>query len=178
MEQEKNNCWYAIRTFNCKEVKISNYLAERGLPNFVPMTYSQRFIEGKEKPQKILVPVVHNYLFLQKIQSESTILQVLQECPIPMSIIKERDTNKFCEISESEMAEFRLLCDPQFDSSIFVDSEEIEAKPGREVMIIHGPFKGVSGKLCRVRNNYYFIKAFVGIGVMVRISRWYCQVKP
>ena len=178
MGNDNISCWYAIRTFNCKEVAISNFLTGRGLPNFVPMTYSTKFVEGKEKPLKILVPVVHNYLFLQKTKSTSDILQILNECSIPMSIIRDRDTKKFCEISDSEMREFRLLCDPQFDSSIFLDSEDVEAKPGKEVIIIHGPFKGVRGKLHRVRNNYYFIKAFVGIGVMVRISRWYCQVEP
>ena len=59
---------------------------------------------------------------------------------------------------------------------ILLQREEADAKPGKLVEVIHGPFAGMTGKLHRVRNNFYFIKTLVGIGVMLRISRWYCRV--
>ena len=34
----------------------------------------------------------------------------------------------------------------------------------------------MTGKLHRVKNKYYFIKTLAGFGVMIRISRWYCEV--
>ena len=37
-------------------------------------------------------------------------------------------------------------------------------------------FAGMTGKLHRVKNSYFFIKTLVGVGVMLHISRWYCKV--
>lgn len=177
MNDERLNCWYAIRTFNCKEMEISSFLEEKELPNFVPMTYVDKFEKPNERPKRILVPVIHNYLFLQKTRAEREISKILAECPVPLSVIKMDGKNEYYEISESEMAEFRLLCDPKFDNSIFMKSDEAEAKPGKMVTVIHGPFTGLHGKLHRIKNDYYFVKAFVGVGVMIRISRWYCKVE-
>ena len=176
MNKKNLNCWYAIRTFNCKEMEISKFLKKKKLLNFVPMTYGEKFEKNKEKPKRILVPVIHNYLFLQKTMSQKKISKILDECQIPLSVIKKEGTSDFYEISDKEMNEFRLLCDPQFDNSIFMERYEVDATPGKEVINIHGPFKGVKGKLHRKDNNFYFIKTLVGIGVMVRVSRWYCQV--
>lgn len=173
MKEEKLN-WYAIHTFNCKEMAIRDYLRERGLTSFVPMAYTRK-IGGDNDGKRILKPVIHNYLFVQKTKSESELNQIISECPIPLKVMKIEGTQDYYQISESEMAEFRLLCDPQFKDSVFMESGEAEAKPGKEVVIIHGPFKGIRGKICRSHNNYYFVKILAGVGVMIQISRWYCK---
>jgi ribosomal protein L24 len=50
---------------------------------------------------------------------------------------------------------------------------EAEAMIGKEVRVVAGPFKGSTGKLVRKNKQYYFLKAVIGMGVMVRVSRWY-----
>jgi len=176
MNKENLNCWYAIRTFNCMEMEISEFLRKKDLINFVPMTYAEKFEKNEVKPKRIFVPVIHNYIFLQKTKPEKEICKILNKCQLPLSVIKKESTCNFYEITEQEMNEFRLLCDPQFDNSVFMERDEAEAKPGKDVIIIHGPFEGIKGKLYRKDDNFYFIKTLVGIGVMVRISRWYCKV--
>ena len=136
IKQTTKNPWYAVRTFNCQELKISDFLKERKKVHFVPMTYVEKEKEGKTR--KMLVPVVHNLVFL--------------------------------------MTEFRILCDPDFKDTLYITHEEAEAKPGKNVRIIHGPFAGITGKLHRARGGYYLIKTLAGVGVMMRISRWYCEV--
>lgn len=170
-----SSVWYAIRTFNCQEMKLSAFLKEKGKTHFIPMTYAEKKTrEGKVK--RVLVPVVHNLLFLKKEDSQKQILQMLDEFALPVNIFRQKESSRFCEITDREMQEFRALCDPEFEASRFITPEEAEAKPGKQVRIIHGPFAGMTGKLHRVRNNYYFIKSLVGVGVMMRISRWYCTV--
>ena len=44
--------------------------------------------------------------------------------------------------------------------------------------VVHGPFAGITGRLVRKRNEYYFIKTMMEVGVMLRISRWYCEPVP
>lgn len=167
--------WYALRTYNCQEMKISDFLAEKNIVHFIPMTYIERKNrEGKVK--KVLVPVVHNLIFLRKDESQKKILSTLAECLTPLSVLRKDGHNDCYEIPDSQMIEFRALCDPDFEDTQFMTHEEAEAKPGKDVRIVHGQFAGMTGKLHRVNNNYFFIKTLVGVGVMIRISRWYCKV--
>lgn len=169
--------WYAVRTFNCKEMAFSNHLVEKGVECFVPMTYKAKQGKDGEKPRKVLVPIIHNYVFVKPgALSDEALTGILEELRDPYYILRNKQSKKFYEISETEMNEFRLLCDPNFENSIFMTSEEAEAKPGKEVRIVQGAFKGLTGKLHRVKNQFYFVKTMGDLGVMLRISRWYCKV--
>lgn len=166
--------WYALRTFNCQELKVGSFLEEKGKEYFIPMTYVERHTrDGKSK--RVLVPVVHNMVFVRKDESQKAMLRLLEECTVPLNILRREGTAECYEIPDSQMTEFRALCDPGFDGTVFMTGEEAEAKPGKPVRVVHGPFAGMTGKLHRIKNNFYFIKTLVGVGVMLRISRWYCR---
>ena len=66
--------------------------------------------------------------------------------------------------------------DVMVDENKTVDT--IMVKVGKEVRVVHGPFAGITGRLVRKRNEYYFIKTMMEVGVMLRISRWYCEPVP
>ncbi len=168
--------WYAIRTFNCQEQKVSRYLSEKGLVHFIPMTFVQLEPEdeSEEKPKRVLVPAIHNLLFVQKTGTHHEMYRMLSECSIPTSIFRQPGMQTPCEISDREMVELRMLCDPQFTNSVYMSQGEAEAMVGKEVRVTAGPFKGSVGRLVRKNKQYYFLKAIIGMGVMVRISRWYC----
>lgn len=55
IKQTTKNPWYAVRTFNCQELKISDFLKEKKKVHFVPMTYVV------ENPLKV-VPLIHSNL--------------------------------------------------------------------------------------------------------------------
>lgn len=166
--------WYALRTFNCQELKVGSFLEEKGKEYFIPMTYVERHSrDGKSR--RVLVPVVHNMVFVRKDESQKAMLRLFGECMVPLYIIRKEGTEDCYEIPDTQMTEFRALCDPGFDGTVFMTGEEAEARPGKPVRVVHGPFTGMTGKLHRIKNNFYFIKTLVGVGVMLRISRWYCQ---
>ena len=178
--QVLNSCgnrdiWYAIRTFGCQELKICDFLKEKGKEHFVPMTYVEKK-DHKGKIKRELVPVVHNLIFLKKDQPQTFLVQMLKECLIPLRVVCKENTSTWYEIPECQMMELRVLCDPNFKETQFITHEEAEAKAGKSVRIIHGPFTGITGKLHRVKNDFFFIKTLAGMGVMMRISRWYCAV--
>lgn len=170
-----SSVWYILRTFNCQELKLSQFLTENGCPHFIPMMYAEK-PDRQGRAHRVLLPVVHNLLFLEKDRSERSLLHTLSECPFPWYIPRKEGSSALYEIPDKEMEEFRALCDPNFDDSHFMSQEDAEAKPGKIVRIVHGPFAGMTGKLHRVRNKFYFIKTLAGFGVMIRISRWYCKV--
>ena len=175
-KQVGKQVWYALRTFNCQEQKVSSFLTDNGYLNFIPMVYStQPAKDNDEEKEKVLVPAVHNLLFVQKSGSLKQMVSLLKECVVPVSFFRNPGVQQYCEISERDMMEFRLLCDPQFTTKTFVSQSEAEAMIGKEVKVVSGPFKGSKGKLVRKSKQYYFLKVIIGVGVMVRIPRWYCE---
>lgn len=176
----ENNPWYAVRTFNCQEQKVSRFFTEKELVHFIPMTYSRVISteegqEPSEKPKPVLVPAIHNLLFVQKKGTQLEMLHSLRECAVPISIFRQPGVQQLCEIPARDMLELRMLCDPQFTNSIYMTQAEAEAMVGKEVRVVAGPFKGSTGKLVRKNKQFYFLKSVIGMGVMIRVSRWYCE---
>ena len=176
--------WYAVRTFNCQEQKVSRYLASRDCPHFIPMTLSCPYPvreeddepqEEAKKAKRRLVPAVHNLLFVQKKDTQRRMLQLFRECEVPISVFRHPGVQCLCEISDRDMIELRMLCDPDFKTSVFMSQGEAEAMVGKDVRVVAGPFKGAVGRLVRKNKQFYFLKTVIGMGVMVRISRWYCE---
>ena len=172
------NSWVVIRTFNRKEMEVGSFLKEKGLTYFIPMTYQEKLVGDELKPRRILVPVIHNYVFLQKSCTDNTLREILNECRVPLQLLRNKTDNKVSEIPDKEMTDFRLLCDPDYAKTPveYLDAEDAEAKPGREVIVLHGQFTGIRGKLYKNGRKYWLIKTVGSLSVMLRISRWYCKV--
>ena len=166
--------WYAIRTFNCQEQKVSRYLFQNGYIHFIPMNFIKKVTED-EQVKKILVPAVHNLLFVRKKGTQEEMMKMFSECDIPVSVFRQPGVRDYYEIPAREMIELRMLCDPEFETSVYLTEGEAEAMVGKKVRVVVGPFKGLVGKLVRKNKLYYFLKTVVGMGVMVRVSRWYCE---
>lgn len=173
----ETSVWYALRTFNCQELALAKFLEERGYSYFIPMTYTTKG-RGGVAVARHLVPAVHNLVFLPKPDDVETFNATLADCKIPVHVFRKLDSKDYYEIPDIEMREFRLLCDPDYEGSQFITLQEAEAKVGKEVRVVHGPFAGITGRLVRKRNEYYFIKTMMEVGVMLRISRWYCEPVP
>ena len=170
-----NTPWLAVQTFYCKELAVRDYLADRGLTCFVPMRYAEVFQGYDKKPHRELVPVVHNYLFVQKPEDPASVKTLLVDCPYASRLLLNKSTRQPSEISAREMFEFRALCDPDFNQQAVFQVDDEEAELGREVEIVHGQFAGIRGRLFRKKGQYWFIKTISDISVKLRITRWFCR---
>ena len=94
-----------------------------------------------------MLPVIHNYVFVMLEMPLKQFSSLLAKCATPLYILKRRDTDLPVEISNREMMEFRMLCDPAFEQRVSIMQQENEPEVGKEVEIIHGPFAGVHGRL-------------------------------
>ncbi|MBR6926871.1 MAG: UpxY family transcription antiterminator [Bacteroidaceae bacterium] len=177
MAELENKEWYALRTFNRREMDVKRWLEERGHTVFVPMRLVERVKKPGERPVRSYVPAIHNYLFSVKQLAARPMHTFAATCPWPLAILRRAgsDTEPYM-VSPQEMREFRLLSDPEYKNAQFIERDEAEAKPGKEVLITHGAFKGMRGKLHRVKGKYFFIKTFGELAVQMHISRWYCRV--
>lgn len=170
--------WLAVRTFQCREQEVCDFLKRQGLNPFVPMMYEKKVKHTKAGDQThvVLKPAIHNYLFIPRTKSDELIDAALRESQYPYYIIRRVENKSYYIVSDKEMRVFRMFSDPDFKGSVFLNEKEAEAKPGKIVRVVHGQFEGMVGKLHRINNQYFFIKNIANIGVMVRISRWYCKV--
>lgn len=173
-EQKEQRNWLVLRTFNRRERDVSDFLKEKGLPHFIPMRYKEKATPDG-RLQRVLVPVVHNYLFVEEQMPVQEMKSLMAECRYPLHFLSRRDDKQPYVISEREMLEFRMLCDPSFEAKITVNTEGEDVPVGKEVEVIHGQFAGMRGRLIRKQKQYWFIKTIAGISVQLRITRWYCK---
>ncbi len=180
MDDKENYCmkvgdvWYALQTFHSKELHVRDFLASRGFPSFIPMLYKEIVtLDGKKNRE--LVPAVHNLLFVRKHAQPFVLSQILRECPIPVRILQHAQSTKYYEIPDSQMVEFRAICDPNYRGTLYTDRDFAEARPGQMVRVVHGTFKGLTGKLVRYKNRSYVVILLATLGVFVHIPKWYCE---
>lgn len=167
--------WYAIRLFATRQEEVAGLLNERGLQYFIPLEYVD-FIDKDNRRRRRLRPVVRNLIFLKKTESESNIRRTLSAFPFKLSVIRRsRETPDFYEIPSKQMFEFQMMCNPDIAMRKFLSEEEAKLKEGTEVLVTHGPLKGLSGKLVRSSKKYYLLKEVPGMGIMLKVTRWCCK---
>lgn len=126
-------------------------------------------------PVKHLRPAVHNLIFVERRLSDDELQGVLDECPYAVKVYTYPDSRQWQSIPARDILELRIICDSTFCEPQFISQQESDLKIGRMVAVVHGPLKGISGKLVRKNKKYYVVKSFVGLGVMVAVSRWCCR---
>lgn len=170
----KRPVWYALQTFHSKELLLEEYLKDKGFLSFIPMLYAER-VSSDGKKSRELVPAVHNLLFLRKERTAEELQRVLSACPIPVRILRHIQSAKYYEIPDSQMVEFRAICDPSYTGTLYTDCDFAEARPGQMVRVVHGTFKGLKGKLVRYKNRSYVVIVLATLGVFVHIPKWFCE---
>lgn len=174
MNNKEGNTWAVIQTFYRHETEMSAFLKERDIRHFIPMHYCER-VDSEGQRHRVLVPIIHNYTFVENVRPARELKAMLADCQLPSRLLCNKDTGLPYEITPREMFEFRALCDPQFETGITITDEPLDPETGKPVEIVHGPFSGIRGRLMRKNRQYWFIKTFADISVMLRITRWYCK---
>lgn len=173
-EERKEDIWFAVRTFYCKEESVARYLSSHEIEHFIPQRYQEEVTLDGERKRK-LVPAVHNLLFIKSTISEKEMKDIISQCPVSVSVIKNQETKKYHQIPNSQMVEFRAICDPNYKDTLYVEQEVAEARVGEEVRVVRGQFTGLKGKLVRYKNRSYVVIVLAGLGVMIHIPKWYCR---
>lgn len=166
--------WYALQVLHHKENALRQHLEGKGVGCFLPMRYAEHTdTEGRAK--RILVPAIHNLLFVQCGQGEEPALaETLQASPYASRVYTKTD-GCWCDIGSAEMAELRAASDPGFQGTLFVEAGFAATRRGTPVCVVRGPLKGLKGKLVRYRKRSYVVLIAASIGVMVQVSKWRCH---
>ena len=154
-QADSPSVWIAVKTFFAQEGKLSSYLTSRQTPHFIPM-FCHYEDDGEGKPVARHRPAVHNLVFVALDQGVQQVREVLHQCPYMHQVYRRFDKKEeWCLITDSEMNDLRQICDMSCVEPRFLSAQECELSVGQHVRVMHGPLKGIQGKMVRKNKKYY-----------------------
>ena len=143
--------WFALRATYSRELKVRNELTERGVRAFVPMTWRKCTVGGKE--EKKLVPAVSSLCFVYWTREAlDAYIRSFGDLR-PVNYYWDRTTDSPLTIPEKAMDDFIQVASSLDEDIIYLTEITQKLREGQTVEVIEGPFKGVKGKVVRIKKN-------------------------
>jgi transcription termination/antitermination protein NusG len=158
--------WYAIWTRSRHEQAVRDQLARKGVESFLPTI--TRWSRWKDRKKKIDWPLFPGYCFARFDPRER--LPVLK-CSGVVNIVS--CDGEIVPIPEHEIDGIRRLVesDLQYDPCPLI-------REGMTVEVVHGPLKGVTGRLVRKGTHARLVLAVDLIGQAVSVEVDAADVRP
>lgn len=130
------------------------------------VTYSRELKAQKllqEAGVECFVPAVHNLIFVHSTRDflDSYKRKVEGDCPLRYMI--DRSTGLPMVVRDKEMEDFIRVTAEKDEGIIYLDNPSAIVTKGTPVEIVSGPFKGVRGKLLRIRRDRKVILQLAGV---------------
>ena len=141
----KDRRWLAAYVKMHHEKKVQERLTAQGIQSFLPIqTETRQWSDRKKKVDRILIPMM---IFVYVNPQEQ--LQVLQT-PSVMHYMVLRGEHTPATIPSSQMEQFRFMVE-RSESAVHFDTSALQL--GKEVHVIDGPLKGMTGKLAKIKGK-------------------------
>lgn len=144
--EKESEIWYAMRATYRREPDAMRLLEKENLGCFVPMQYKISLKKGRKV--RVLVPVVHNLLFvharpseLKRVKSQIAYLQYITDTRSGQKII----------IPDNEMQRFIAVAGSYSDHLLYFQPDELNLSKGTRVRITGGDFEGQEGVFLKVK---------------------------
>lgn len=167
---EESIHWYPMRVTYHRETKIKMLLDNLGIENFLPMHYE--YVETKNEGKKrLLVPAIHNLIFVHSSQETITHLKMTREEFSPMRYMMQRSlsdtpTQTIMTVPDRQMDNFIKVASIQDDRVFFLNYDEAQKIRGRRCKIIEGHFAGVEGTIKRISKNKRVVVQIEGVAAV------------
>ena len=158
--------WYVARTRHFRqEIKIRDWMTDRGFEAFVPTTRSEsRTLGGKRTVEK---PAAPNLVFVRT--DKETACSFVAEKGLPMQYIIDCATHKMLVVPDKEMEDFRRVFDLSTDRGGLLDQP---LHLGDRVRITRGALKGVEGYVLELMGKTYVAVGLAGtVWAKARVPR-------
>ena len=167
VEAQKLN-WFPMRVTYSQELKVKERLDEEGIENFIPMTH--QLVDADGERHRTLVPAIHNLIFVHSTQEQITQLKMYNKAFASLRYIVKSSFGsskpEILTIRDCEMENFIRVSSAEDDSVIFLDWTRVADKVSRKVMVMDGPFAGVSGVIMRICRNKHVVVQLKGIAAV------------
>lgn len=144
-------CWYALRVSYSRELKIQSKLNAEGVRTFVPMEWKKKEENGKQT--KYLAPAVNNLCFAQasKSELEGFISGFGEDSPV--HFYWDRTTRRPVIVPDKAMEDFITVASAIDHDILYIRDITPKLREGASVTVLEGPFKGVRGKIVRIKKS-------------------------
>ena len=143
--------WYALRATYSRELKVQADLQEKGVRTFIPMRW-QSSPTGSGIQRK-LIPAINNLVFVywtrEKIDSYIRSFADAR----PVNYYWDRTTNAPLTSPDKDMENFITVASTLDEDLVFLTEVSDKLREGQTVKVKEGPFKGVEGKIVRIRKS-------------------------
>jgi len=163
----EENRWYVLRVLFGRELKLKEKLEERNIKCFVPLRYVEKGVEGITKRK--LTSAIACILF---INSNRVIIDDLKSefaSIIPFRYLIDKATKRFMVVRDQDMYNFIAIAgnDELTEYVHYLGEEAKHLKRGEEVIIKSGIFKGIRGRIVRVKRQRRVMVELQGIANVV-----------
>ena len=143
--------WFVLRATYSRELKIQEMLREKGVRTFVPMMWRKRTVAGKA--DKKLVPAVSGLCFVfWDRESVDRFIRSFGDSR-PVNYYWDRTLESPLIVPEKAMDDFMKVASTMDEDLIFLTEISEKLREGQTVKVKDGPFKGVEGKIVRIRKS-------------------------
>ncbi len=140
-----------MRVTYSREMKLKAYLDSIGISSYVPLQMAE-VVKGGRK-QKVLLPVIHNLIFIQSTRLVLATLKKEIESKIPFRYMMDKRLKQAITVPDKEMQEFMSLAGMLQEQLIFTTEVDPSMKKGARVRVKSGPFQGIEGTLVRFKRD-------------------------
>ena len=177
---EENPIWIPLQTTYCKELQVAEFLRDSEIPYYYPQTYElQDAKDGSERCERILVPAIHNLLFIRCSHYDREWCRRLQQSiPFPTYFMRRgRESADYCIISNREMQNFMRATNPEIQGTRFIDPEKLKNKKNVRVRVVRkGPLFGMEGQFVRYGGRHYIAIQVSGSAALLKVSYTWCEL--
>ena len=174
--------WYALRVSYSRELKVRDRLNELGVKTFVPMMWRRCPVKPgmttgnpgmtTGNPSRRLVPAVGNLCFAYSTRAELEDFIRGYGDTSPVHFYWDRTANKPLTVPEKAMNDFIAVSSTLDEDLIYITEITSKLREGQTVKVKEGPFKGVEGKVVRIRKSRRILVELPG---MLAVATTYIQ---
>ena len=147
MEPDKETeIWHAMRATYRREPDAVRLLEKEHLDCFVPMQYKVTLKKGKKV--RVLVPVIHNLIFVHARPSE---LKLVKSKVTYLQYITDTRSGQKIIVPDIQMQRFIAVAGTYNDHLLYFQPEELNLSKGTKVRITGGDFEGQEGIFLKVK---------------------------
>lgn len=162
--------WFPMRVTYHRETRIKTLLDEMGIENFLPMHWVM--VETKNGGKKrMLLPAIHNLIFVKSTQEFLTELKMTREEFAPMRYLMKRSLSSkgkgnIIVVPNWQMENFIRVASVQDDRVMFLENNDFINKVGQRVKVTDGYFAGVEGVIKRINKNKRIVVQLEGVAAV------------
>ena len=151
---------------------MQDQLREHGIRTFIPMTWHKPD-PATGKQQKTLVPAITGLVFAQATREALDAYIRSFGDARPVNYYWDRTANRPLTVPDKAMEDFIAIASTMDPDLIYLTEISDKLREGQKVIVKEGPFKGVEGKVVRIRKSR---RIMVEIPGMLAVASTYVEM--